>query len=247
MRPAPALLFLAVVTCLTIPLPAQVKTLQVKDISAPDSPIRISGSLLVAQSVEASPRCRSINSQRCAATSTQYEVRLRNASDKSIVAFIVEMGSSSEDGNFYPGGTMLSEKLFGPLLGAGGSEPLHVPGGTGITSLGPDGQPFPPATEARVVFAQFADGSTFGGQKAGEHLLLTRQQSLESLARLEAIYAGQGEKAFDRAARQPGAGGMVDVAYFEEQEGPAATIARIHRMLQTAKERLAAMTAQPER
>lgn len=247
MRPAPALLCFAFLACLSFPLTAQVKTLQVTDISAPDSPIRISGSLIVAQSIEASPRCTSINSQRCTATSTQYDVSLGNTSDKGIVAFIVEMGSSSEDGNFYPSRTMLSEKLFGPLLGAGGSEPLHVPGGTGITSLGPDGQPFPPATEARVVFVQFADGSTFGDQKAGEHLLLTRQESLESLARLDAMYTRQGEKAFDQAARQPGAGGMVDVAHFEEQDGPVATIARVRRVLATAKQRLAAMTVQPER
>lgn len=247
MRPAPALLFFVFLTCFSFPVAAQVKTLQVRDISSPDSPIHVSGSLVVAQSIETSPRCTSINSQRCTATSTQYDVSLRNASDKAIVAFIVEIGSNSGDGHFYSHQTMISEKLFGPLLGAGGSEPLHVSSRVEITPLGPDDQAFAPASEARAVFVQFADGSIFGDQREGARLLLMRQESLESLARLDAIYTREGERAFDRAARQPGAGGMVAVDYFEEQDGPAATVARVRRVLATAKERLAAMTVQPGR
>lgn len=41
--------------------------------------------------------------------------------------------------------------------------------------------------------------------------------------------------------------GMLEIAQFEKEDGPAATIARIRRMLPTAKQRLAAMSAQATR
>ena len=247
MRPAPSLRLVAFLGSISLLLAAQVKTLQVTDVSAPGSPIHISGSLIVAQSIETSPRCASVHSQRCAVTSAQADVTLRNVGDKPILAFKVEMGAHLSDANSYPSRVMQSEKIFGPLLAPGATEPLHVFNGVEITALGPDAQPFAPATEARAVFIQFADGSIFGDQKAGEDLLLMRQESLESLAHLEAIYTREGEKAFDKAARQPRAGGMLGIAQFEEQDGPAATIARIRRILATAKQRLAAMSAQPGR
>lgn len=247
MRPAPSLLLFALLGSLSLPLAAQVKTLQVTDLSAPGSPIHISGSLIVAQSIETSPRCASVHSQRCAVTSAQADVTLRNVGDKPILAFKVEMGTHLSEADSYSSRVVQSEKIFGPLLAPGATEPLHVFNGVEITALGPDDQPFAPATEARVVFVQFADGSIFGDQKAGENLLLMRQESLESLAQLEVIYTKQGEQAFVQAAKQPGAGGMLGIAQFEEQDGPAATIARIRRMLTTAKERLAAMSAQPGR
>lgn len=247
MRPAPGLLLFTLLGCISLPLAAQVKTLQVTDVSVPSSPIRVSGSLIVAQSIEASPRCVSVHSERCAVVSTQNDISVRNVGAIPILAFTVEMGAHLSDGNSYPSRIMQSEKIFGALLPPGASEPLHVFGGLEITPLGPGDEPFAPASEARVVFVQFADGSTFGDQKAGEKLLLMRQQSLEALAQLDAIYARQGEQAFDKAARQPNAGGMLGIAQFEKEDGPAATIARIRRMLATAKQRLAAMNAQAAR
>src|SRR5512146_86474 len=142
MWPAPSLLLFALLGSISLPLAAQVKTLQVTDLSAPGSPIHISGSLIVAQSIETSPRCASVHSQRCAVTSAQADVTLRNAGDKPILAFRVEMGAHLSDANSYPSRVMQSEKIFGPLLAPGSTEPLHVSNGVEITPLGSDDQPF---------------------------------------------------------------------------------------------------------
>ena len=247
MRPAPALLLFLFLGCFGSLTAAQVAALQVTDASAPDSPIHISGSLIVARSAETSPRCELVHAPRCTVTSTQRDITLRNVSGRAIVAFVVEIGGRSWNGDFYSNRTWQSENIFGALFTPGASEPWRDAGGIEITPLGPGDEPFAPASEARVVFAQFDDGTMFGNQKAGEKLLLMRQQSLESLAQLDAIYTRQGEQAFEKAARQPNAGAMMGIAQFDKEDGPAATIARIRRMLATAKERLAAMTAQPGR
>ena len=65
------------------------------------------------------------------------------------------------------------------------------------------------------------------------------------LRRTEELADDRDRDRLEKAARQPNAGAMMGIAQFDKEDGPAATIARIRRMLATAKERLAAMTAQP--
>jgi len=246
MRPAPALLLFLLLGCFGFPTAAQVTTLQVTDASAPGSPIRISGSLIVAESIESSPRCAVVRAQRCALTSMQYAITLRNISNKPIVAYIANVNGQTSNGH-YVGTGYHAERIFGSLFAPGTGETWPNSRGVEITPQAAEVQPANPSAAGQVLFVQFADGTIFGDRKAGEDLLLIRQQSLESLAQLDAIYTRQGEQAFDKAARQPNAGGMMGIAQFEKEDGPAATIARIRHMLAAAKERLAAMTAQPGR
>jgi hypothetical protein len=247
MRPAPTLLCLALMGCIGLPAAAQVVTLQVTDTSAPGSPIHISGSVIVAESIETSARCAVVHASRCSIGSTQKEIKMRNVGNRPIVGYVASLRIRTPNGNF-KGGNYESERIFSRLFVPGETESWPPEnGGTEIRSQSADLKPTTSEASAQVVFVQFGDGTIFGDVKSGENLLRTRQQALESLAQLDAIYTEQGEQAFIQAAQQPGAGGMLGIAQFEEQDGPAATIARIRRMLATAKERLAAMSAQPSR
>jgi len=246
MRPAPALLLFLFLGFFSFPTSAQVTTLQVTDASAPDSPIHISGSLIVAESIETSPRCAVVHAQRCALTSTQYDVTLRNISDQPIVAYVANVNGQTSEGH-YLGRGYHAERIFGSLFAPGTGETWPNSGGVEITPQTAEVQPTNPSAAGQVLFVQFADGTTFGDRKAGEGLLLNRQQLLERLVQLDAIYTRQGEQAFDKAARQPNAGGMLGIAQFEKEDGPVATIARIRHMLATAEQRLAAMNAQAAR
>lgn len=246
MRPAPTLLCLVLMGCLNLLAAAQVVTLQVTDVSANGSPIHISGSVIVAESIESSARCQVVRASRCSVTSLQKNITMRNIGSRPIVAYVASLRGRTPNGNF-EGANYESDETFGALFVPGQTESWPSGGGTEVRPQPADLKPTTPAAEARIVFVQFADGTTFGDAKAGEPLLLLRQQSLESLAQLDALYVTQGEQAFIQAAQQPGAGGMMGIAQMEKQDGPVATISHIRRMLATAKERLAAMSAQPGR
>lgn len=243
MRPAPTLLCLVLMGGLSLPAAGQVVTLQVTDVSANGSPIHISGSVIVAESIESSVRCQVIRASRCSVASLQKNITMRNTGSRPIVAYVASLRVRTPNGNF-EGGNYESDDTFGALFMPGQSESWPSGSGTEIRPQPADLKPATPAAEAQVLFVQFDDGTAFGDRKAGDNLLFRRQQSLESLAQLDAIYTKQGEQAFIQAVEQPGAGGMLGIAEMEKQDGSVATISHIRRMLATAKERLAAMSVE---
>lgn len=246
MRPAPILLLLVCWGSLGLPSAAQVVNLQVTDTSAPDSPIRISGSVIVAASIGTSPLCLSIHLTRCTINSEQLDIVFANVSDQPIIAFIasLEVYAPNLNGG---GDEYRSDHIFGNPLEPAESEPWRDGARTRVSPARDDIQPTSPKAEEHVVFVQFADGATFGDKSAAESLLRDRQESLESLAHLQEIYARQGQEAFSKALQESGAGGMLGIAQMEKQAGPAQTFARIGRILANAKQHMAAMSSQPVR
>jgi len=60
-----------------------------------------------------------------------------------------------------------------------------------------------PHVEARVLYAQLADGSGFGDEEYGKKILSLRQRSWEMLHRFDQIYRRQGPEQLMEVLRQP--------------------------------------------
>ncbi len=247
MRPALALLFLSLLGCTSLSLVAQVVKLQVSDTSAPGSPISASGTVIVAESIESSPRCQEVSAARCSVVSEQYDITLRNVSDKPVVAFVSDFKGRTPNGSSFGVGYEAEMIFGGPLLAPGETAPGPRSGGVEIRPQTAEVRPTTSQAEFRILFVQFADGTTFGDAEAGEHLLLARQKSLEAMARLDGIFSRQGEQAFAQALQQTREDELGIFRQIEKEQGPAKTVGRMRRALSTAEQRLAAMTAQPGR
>lgn len=247
MRPALSLLFLSLLGCASLSLVAQVVKLQLSDTSASGSPISASGTVIVAESIESSPRCQAVSAARCSVVSEQNDITLRNVSDKPVVAFVSDFKGRTPSGNSFGMGYEAEMIFGGPLLAPDETAPGPGSGGVEIRPETAEVKPTTPQAEFRILFVQFADGTTFGDPEAGEHLLLARQKSLEAMARLDGIFSRHGEQAFVQALQQTREGELSIFRQIEKQWGPAESVSRMRRALSTAEQRLAAMTAQAGR
>jgi len=233
-------LLVPVVLCLVTFAGAEthVTVVRVQDVSAPGSPLAASGTVQLQEFTFG-------NQVRGSVTSS---VTARNVSDRTILALIAELRVVTS----YGPPRVLTRRLecfFAPdVIKPGDEEALFQ--GAAPKRIEPYDSSKPPQTpraEFRILFVQFVDGSTFGGEAFGEDLMQLRRITWRHLRDLEKTYTRDGEAGFVEELMAPVQPAEVNT-FFENlrvtqrQLGTQATMARIRGALQFAEERAAGFT-----
>jgi hypothetical protein len=178
------------------PLWAQSQTaIPVEDQSAPGSPLSISGTASFWEAVDGDTLTYSIGEN----------ITAENVSTQPILAVVVSVRLLLPRGE-RQGSTTQFDYFFRPdLIAPGQTLPIFLPLGDARIVVPHRGgrTTMEHHAEARVLYAQFQDGSVFGSENDGEPMLNLRKKAWETLRRLDRIYTTQGPEEFLEALRQP--------------------------------------------
>jgi hypothetical protein len=156
------------------------------DISAPGSPVRISGTVLFQDDTAAALRYTYL-----------IDGSMTNVSSKEILLTIIHI-SDTGVGGLGLNHTVAVERFFGSNdLNPGGVEginhsPIRLGPAVSAGSVPAETATSPSATTAELVFLQFADGSTWGDPDAGREQLSVRTKTLGELHKLGLILNERG-------------------------------------------------------
>ncbi|MFZ0799714.1 MAG: hypothetical protein WCA13_14160 [Terriglobales bacterium] len=178
-----------------------------------------------------------------------YNLTAKNVSDKEIVTFVEKLFVGYPSGS---GEAIIEEKdsFFGHKLVEPGDAidfSQKDPGGQIVM----DQRASPPnkgLCNVRVLYAQFADGTTFGNEEYGVHILGVRRDIWNVLGHLNAVYQKQGEQAFVEELQKPVPSN--DVKAFldmfrsvQKEKGTQSNVGLIQKVLSDAEERQARINA----
>ncbi|MGB6472124.1 MAG: hypothetical protein WBE88_14810 [Candidatus Acidiferrales bacterium] len=167
-------------------LSAQTRDLsvEVKDLSGPNSPITAKGQVLFQR----------ISSADGVKTRHDIAVQLTNVSSKTIVAYEVSLQAMPDYGGGF-NSTNLVDRFFRPQLQLGpGSQESWT-----FTDPGWDSEPSEaipskePQASFTVLFVEFADGSKFGASPWASSLSDARQRAIERMQEIETAYETSGD------------------------------------------------------
>jgi len=181
------ILFLLAVTTCSI---AQVVTVSIDDGSDPGNPLNNKGSYSIYRKVDGT----------ILTTSEWYNLTVRNASSKAIVAFREKLDVRGG----YTTYEINSDMLFGPkLLEPGAKLDYSTQPNSVSHQTSPPGAQFPtPTAEVTNRWVQFDDGTTFGDADYGKQLLDARRAALQVFNQLNQSYLNGGAEAFVRQLQQ---------------------------------------------
>ena len=166
------------------------------------------------------------------------EGSVANVSDKDVVLTMIHIEASGENA---PGldSNLVVDRFFGPaVLRAGQSEKIDMPPVSfGTPTINSSGPPIPIAT-AKVMFVQFANGSTWGDADAGRRLILWRRLTLRKMTTFEQGLDAQGAGVRDFLnsfwnAQFPAIGTLLSDC---TSKAGSCLIDGLHSMLQAARE-----------
>jgi hypothetical protein len=178
-----------------------------------------------------------------------YDLTAKNISDKEIVTFVERLFIGYPSGR---GEAAMKEKdsFFGHTLVAPG-ETIDLspkdPGGQLVFE-----QMTSPPNKAlctvRVLYAQFADGTTFGNDEYGVHILQVRQDVWNMLGHLNAVYQKQGDQVFVEELQKPVQRNEVNsfldmFRMVQKQKGTQSAVGLIQKVLNDAEKRQASINA----
>ncbi len=233
-----AFLFLFAVA--SIPTPAQVRTstILVQDISEPGSPMVVSGTVRLTESISG-------NTIR---VSIADDIVGRNISDKIILTLVARIevepsqGSRQEFVRQY-------ECFFAPdVIRPGDQHSLSGPGPTETTeTFNPLHPPKTARATAKIVYVQYVDGSTFGHPVFGAEIRKIRQITWQHLRRLDRAYQRGGLSAFQEELSetvQPQETETVleGIRQTVRSRGALAGISQVRKMLSLAEQYRAGFT-----
>jgi hypothetical protein len=245
------LAFLFCASCLPLShaLPQEVLTVPLVDKTGSDSPLEVSGRVLLRETARANEL----------EWSWQDKVAIKNVSSKPILLFVATFteigrhpapaGRHSAPGNG-PTYEFDNDRFFSETLVQPG-EVLALrdttPGTPNIACcINPLAEVRDPSAEYRLHFVQFADGSSFGDPAEAQDALALRQTIMKGLRELIQSYVELGASGFSAKLKEPstfsttGVHGQILARY--QDGGVPAALGDAQRMLATA-ERHAAMIA----
>src|SRR5215471_9768092 len=173
------------ILAVAIPVSASDLTTPIVDKSSSGSAVKNTGTVTVSSRIE----------NGNVLVSHQDNWKAHNISTRPIVALVESLSVH------FPGGHVITrlaryEAFFHPTL-IGPSEEVDLwapPSGEQVNPSGMDsGEPY---CEAKLLWAQFADGSTFGDEKYSVDLLRERKETWSALAHLDDVYKSRGADAF---------------------------------------------------
>jgi len=171
------------------------------------------------------------------------EWKARNVSDKSIVALVATLSIVFSNGS-QVSRVAQYEAFFHPALaGPGDLIDLFADSGGGEAMKTKDLEPDQTYCDVVLRWVQFADGTTFGGDKYAVSLLQARQETWNALAHLNEVYWTEGEAEFLKRVQEPiassaNADGYIEhLRLFQRQHGTKAAFERLQLHLRTAEQR----------
>lgn len=220
----------------SVPLRAQTtnSTVIVQDGSGSGSPFSVSGSVTIRETRRGDAVRVSI---------TENDISTKNISSQTILAVVAWLEITPAYGS--PRRFVRQYECFfaSDVIKPGDEHGVSEPSDSEAEEpFDADDPPRAPRAEIRFVYVQFIDGSIFGHEGFGEHLMTLRRQTRKHLSNLEKTYDRQGEAAFLEELYQPAEPGEVDalignVRGTQRQRGTLAAVAQIRAMLNHAKER----------
>jgi hypothetical protein len=137
-------------------------------------------------------------------TSYSQDWTVKNDSSKAIVT-VIESLTLQFPGGYQSGGVERYELFFVPSTMKPGDELSFAHPAESVQQVRKSNAiSGEPTCEVRVLWIQFADGSTFGDEKYAISLKSDRRQILEGLVRLRDLYASKGSEAFLNEIRPDG-------------------------------------------
>jgi hypothetical protein len=224
--------------CVALPSFAQtVVTVPVTDLSAPGSPLQISGNVsftdqLLGNSV---------------VSSSNYKLTARNVSGRGIVFVLVRFEASGGRGggmlhsfqweNFFSNEVIAPEKTFVLARSVGEHQTSCC-----VNPLEPAASP---KAEVNVMYSEFDDGSTYGDRSEAATVFATRSMVIEGLRQLDAL---KGDEDFVRLLGQNLTSADADdfleiLRSIQKRDGIQAVRAKVRRDLGNAARHLAQMQA----
>jgi hypothetical protein len=212
-------------------------TIPVQDRSDAGTPLAISGTISFSESV----LMNSIT------TSTDYEVKARNRSDKQIVLMVATFDESGpHGGNRHH--ILQFDDVFRLGISPGQSFVLTRSdrGTPAFCCIDPHSKAEQPQAAVRVLYVQFSDGSTFGDKNAAKDILEIQASVLD---RLRTLDDARSDEEFLRVLRQDIEPDEAD-SFFEairrtqKEKGTAAARSRVRSALINSEKHLAQLTVE---
>ncbi len=198
-----ALVAVQIVACSTM-VAAERQTIQVEDQSATGSPLAISGTVSFSETVNRDRPAWATAREDTLTYAYGEDITATNISSQPIVAEVISIKFSLPHGEMWTHSVQSDYFFKADLLAPG--ETLSI-----VEPLGDDRTVIPlrshetmdPHVEARVLYAQLADGSGFGDEEYGKKIVSLRERAWEMLRRLDQIYRTQGPEQLMEALKQP--------------------------------------------
>ncbi len=236
---------LALVLCLscTVALLCEAKPhvakVEIRDISAPGSPLVISGTVTITETLSPDGTVH---------VSTSQNVVAKNISNKTILTLVVKLEVTPPYGG--PQEYTREYECFfaSDVIRPGDTHDLLQRGPTHLEPYNLNEPAKPAEAEITVLYVQFLDGSVFGHRMFADHILSLRRIAWRHLKRLDRAYSRQGEERFLEELNETVEPGGVEVLIENVREtqrrlGTEAAVSQIRNMLSFAEEHRASFTA----
>lgn len=216
-------------------------SLPIQDRSGGGSPLAISGSVNLSESISG-------NNVRISITD---DILSRNISEKTILTMVVWIDvtpSYASPQRF----VRQYECFFAPdVIRPGDDHSLSQPGRgqrEDVEPFDPGGASRQPLAEVRVVYVEFLDGTLFGNKELGRNIRNLRKISWHHLKDLARTFEARGEAEFLAALNEPVDPPEVDhfianVRQTQRTRGTASAVGQIRGMLNFAEQRKIALKA----
>jgi hypothetical protein len=198
-----ALVAVQIVACSTM-VAAEHQTIAVEDQSATESPLAISGTVSFWEAVNRDRPAWATAREDTLTYSHGKDITAKNISSQPIMAVVLSIKLSLPHGEGLAV-SVQSDYFFKPdLLARGDTLSIVEPLGDGRSVIPlRSHETIEPHVVGRVLYAQLADGSSFGDEEHGKKILSLREGSWEALRRLDQIYRTQGPEQLMEALKQP--------------------------------------------
>ncbi len=192
-----------IVACSTM-VAAERQTIAVEDQSATGSPLAISGTVSSSETVNRDRPAWATDREDTLTFAYGEDITATNISSQPIVAVVLSIKYSLPHGERWTR-SVQSDYFFKPdMLAPRDTLSIVEPLGDDRTVISPRSpETIEPHVEARVLYAQLADGSGFGDEEYGKKIVSLRERAWEMLRRLDQIYRTQGPEQLMEALRQP--------------------------------------------
>jgi hypothetical protein len=198
-----ALVAVQIVACSTM-VAAERQTIAVEDQSAAGVPLAISGTVSFLETLNRDRPAWATAQEDTLTYSYGENITAKNISSQPIMAVVLSIKFSLPHGEMSRH-SVQSDYFFKPgLLAPGETLSIVEPLGDGRTVIPlRSHETIEPHVEARVLYAQLADGSGFGDEEYGKKIVSLRERMWEMLRRFDQIYRTRGPEQLMEALKQP--------------------------------------------
>ncbi len=209
--------------------------ISILDMSAPDSPIRLSGTINISESLQGSDMVNSVIKGRVVAL---------NVSNKPILCYILGLdiaGRWRQHKMRFENDCTFTETLVNPRQSMDSEVDSNSTTSVSVT------QGLQPVAVAKILWVQFIDGSEYGDRNWATGILAARMYMVDKLSTLLRAYERSGPKGFEEELMAEytniKAGNLIlTLRKIFREQGTERALRATRHFLQNAKAHLAAMS-----